>query len=176
MRSVHKALAAVVLLGAGLAVAGCNTTSTLIPTGTDNAAAGFSEVRQGTEEEFIMDAGRRIYFASGSAQLDDVATETLDLQAAWLVKHRKWLVKLQGFADDPGSSEGNVALSRERADAVMDYLASKGVNRERMWAKGYGTERPVRNCPETSCKVQNRRVVVNLRTEFDAAAPQYRGT
>lgn len=176
MKSVQSVLSALVLLGAGLAVAGCNTSSSLNVTGTDNAAVGFADIRQGTEEEFIMDAGRRIYFASGSAQLDDVATETLDLQAAWLVNHRRWLVKLQGFADDPGSEDKNVALSKQRADAVMDYLASKGVSRERMWAKGYGTERLVRNCPQTACKVQNRRVVVNLRREFDAAAPQYRGT
>ncbi len=176
MNSVQSAVSAVVLLVAGMAVAGCNTSSTLTPRGTDNAAAGFAEVRQGTEEQFIMDAGRRIYFASGSAQLDDVAKETLDLQAAWLGQHRNWLVKLQGFADDPGSGGKNVELSKERADAVMAYLASKGVNAQRMWAKGYGTERPVRNCSDTACKVQNRRVVVNLRKEFDAAAPQYKGT
>lgn len=176
MKSVQSALTGLVLLAAGLAVAGCNTSSAVTVAGTDNAAVGFAEVRDGTEEEFIMDAGRRIYFASGSASLDDVATETLDLQAAWLVKHRNWLVKLQGFSDDPGSTERNVELSRERADVVMAYLASKGVSPQRMWAKGYGTERLVRSCPETACKVQNRRVVVNLRKEFDAAAPQYTGT
>ncbi len=176
MNSVQSVFSALVLLAAGLAVAGCNTASTLTPRGTDNAAAGFADVRQGTEEEFIMDAGRRVYFASGSAQLDDVAMETLDLQAAWLVRHRGWLVKLQGFADDPGSDAKNVTLSRERADVVMAYLASKGVSPQRMWAKGYGMDRPVRNCSQTACKVQNRRVVVNLREEFDAAAPQYKGT
>jgi len=37
-----------------------------------------------------------------------------------------------------------------------------------MWAKGYGNDREVRDCTERSCKVQNRRVVSNLRTERDA--------
>jgi len=133
----------------------------------------FDKIEAGTEQQFILRVGRRVYFASGSAELDEVARETLDLQAVWLRQYPDWLVKLQGFADDPGSNERNIQLSAERAKAVMDYLASQGVDPQRMWAKGYGTDRPVRNCPETACKVQNRRVVVNLRREFDGAAPQY---
>ena len=39
---------------------------------------------------------------------------------------------------------------------------------KRMWAKGYGKDREVRDCTDRSCKVQNRRVVANLRTERDA--------
>ena len=49
----------------------------------------------------------------------------------------------------------------------MAYLAAGGVSQSRMWAKGYGKERLVRACSETSCKVQNRRVVTNLRNERD---------
>ena len=37
----------------------------------------------------------------------------------------------------------------------------------RMWAKGYGKDREVRDCPDKACKVQNRRVVTNLRNERD---------
>ena len=93
---------------------------------------------------------------------------TLDSQAAWLNQNPRWLLKLQGFADDSGSAGSMEALSQKRADAAMAYLASKGVDPNRMWAKGYGKEREVRDCAERSCKVQNRRVVTNLRTERDA--------
>ena len=110
--------------------------------------------------------------SGGSAALDDVARETLDMQAAWLNRNPSWLIKLQGYADDPGTS--NTALSDKRAKAVMDYLATKGVNPQRMWAQGYGKERMVRDCPDISCKALNRRVVTNLRTEFDEAAPQFK--
>ena len=51
----------------------------------------------------------------------------------------------------------------------MAYLAAKGVDGQRMWAKGYGKDREVRDCTDRSCKVQNRRVVSNLRTQRDAS-------
>ncbi|MGO8484805.1 OmpA family protein, partial [Rhizobium leguminosarum] len=75
----------------------------------------------------------------------------------------------EGFADDSGSASSMETLSQKRADAEMAYLASKGVDARRMWAKGYGNDREVRDCSERSCKVQNRRVVTNLRTQPDAA-------
>jgi peptidoglycan-associated lipoprotein len=119
----------------------------------------------GSEEDFILNVGRRTYFAEGSAVLDDTARTTLDKQAEWLLRHPQWLLKLQGFADDPGSAQQNTTLSKKRAEAVMTYLASRGVDRRRMWARGYGKERIVRDCPDISCTSQNRRVISNLRNE-----------
>lgn len=135
---------------------------------TNDPAPGFESVKAGSEEDFILNVGRRIYFTQDSAKLDTVAMTTLDSQAAWLSRNPTWLVKLQGFADDSGSESKMKALSQQRADAVMAYLVSKGVDVNRMWAKGYGADREVRDCTERSCKVQNRRVVANLRTERDA--------
>lgn len=137
------------------------------PDETNQAAAGFENVKTGSEEDFILNVGRRIFFAADSAALDATAKVTLDSQAAWLAANPRWLVKLQGFADDSGNDAAQVALSQKRADAAMAYLASKGVAPDRMWAKGYGKDREVRDCGEKSCKVQNRRVVTNLRTVKD---------
>lgn len=165
-------LAAVLLL----ALAACTTadlasreeTAPAPMTGeTNDPAPGFENVRAGSEEEFILNVGRRIYFAQDSATLDSVAMTTLDNQAAWLNQNTSWLIKLQGFADDSGSAASMVSLSQKRADAAMSYLASKGVEPSRMWAKGYGKDREVRACADRSCKVQNRRVVANLRTQRD---------
>jgi peptidoglycan-associated lipoprotein len=161
------------LVAAGLLVvaAACSTSNTLAPSApatpdvTNAEVAGFQSVQPGSEEDFILNVGRRTYFPQGSAALDSVAKATLDTQIAWLTKHPRWLVKLQGFADDPGSSE--TALSQQRADAVMDYLAAGGIDRNRMWAKGYGKDRLVRDCPDSACRSQNRRVVSNLRDERD---------
>lgn len=135
---------------------------------TNDPAAGFANAGAGSEEDFILNVGRRTFFAANSAELDSTARVTLDKQAAWLVQNPRWLIKLQGFADDSGSDSAQVALSQRRADAAMAYLASKGVDRKRMWAKGYGKNREVRACTDRSCKVQNRRVVTNLRNEYDS--------
>ena len=160
------------LLAASLLVltASCSTSDTLTPKPptpdvTNAEIAGFQNVQPGSEEDFILNVGRRTYFTKGSAELDSVAKTTLDTQIAWLSKYPRWLLKLQGFADDPGSSE--TALSQQRADAVMNYLAAGGIDRNRMWAKGYGKDRLVRDCPDSACRSQNRRVVSNLRDERD---------
>lgn len=155
-----------------LTLAGCTSASLEppVPDVTNAPAAGFANVQPGSEEDFILNVGRRTYFTEGSATLDSVARTTLDNQIAWLKKHPSWLVKLQGFADDPGGDAAMVALSRKRAEAVMEYLAAGGIDRNRMWAKGYGKERVVRDCPDQACRVQNRRVISNLREEKDGAA------
>ncbi|WP_425299212.1 OmpA family protein [Pseudaminobacter soli (ex Zhang et al. 2022)] len=134
---------------------------------TNDPAAGFANMQSGSEEDFILNVGRRTFFTANSAELDTVARTTLDKQAEWLAANPRWLVKLQGFADDAGSEAAQVTLSQKRADAVMVYLATRGVDRNRMWAKGYGKDREVRDCTDRSCKVQNRRVVTNLRNEYD---------
>ncbi|MCS3743506.1 OmpA family protein [Rhizobium sp. BK661] len=135
---------------------------------TNDPAPGFANVKAGSEEDFILNVGRRTYFTQDSATLDPVAKATLDKQAIWLKSNPQWLVKLQGFADDSGSTSAMATLSQRRADAVMAYLVSQGVDASRVWAKGYGNDREVRDCTSRSCKVQNRRVVSNLRTERDA--------
>jgi outer membrane protein OmpA-like peptidoglycan-associated protein len=159
-----------------LALAACSTTEVASVeeppaapmTGqTNDPAPGFETVSAGSQQDFILNVGRRIYFTQDSATLDSVAKATLDSQAAWLNTYPNWLLKLQGFADDSGSESKMKTLSQKRADAAMAYLVSKGVNPSRMWAKGYGNDREVRDCTDRSCKVQNRRVVSNLRTKPD---------
>jgi peptidoglycan-associated lipoprotein len=157
----------------GLGLASCNTASNLASPNVTNApAAGFAEIRPGSEEEFIINVGRRIYFDRGSATVSDEAKMTLDNQAKWLKQNKSWLVKVQGHADDPGSEAAQKTLSTQRATAVYNALIERGVNAKRMWVKGYGVERPVTDCDAVTCQSQNRRVVVNLREEFDASAPQ----
>ncbi len=156
-----------------LGLAGCNSAGGLSSPDVTNApAAGFVNVSSGSEEEFIVNVGRRVYFSKDSAVVSDEALMTIEKQAAWLKKNKKWLVKLQGHADDGGSEAAEKTLSQKRADAVMAELVKLGVQPKRMWAKGYGIERPVTNCDELTCQSQNRRVVVNLREEFDDSAPQ----
>lgn len=165
------------LISAVLMVSACTQTGTealsSAATGkTDEPALGFENFKPGSEQDFIVNVGRRVYFTKQSASLSDVTRETLDLQANWLINNKHWLAKIQGFADDP---RNNKRLSTKRAEAVLNYLVSRGVDPKRLWAKGYGRERLVRDCPDISCKALNRRVIVNLRSNYDDTAPQFAG-
>lgn len=124
---------------------------------------GGISVGTGSEEDFMVNIGRRTFFAEGSSTLDETARMTLDKQAEWLRKYPHWKAKLQGSADDPGDPEAQKILSQKRADAVRDYLAQKGIAHERMLAKGYGRDRIGADCPEIECQAQNRRVITNLQ-------------
>lgn len=134
---------------------------------TNDPAAGFENVQPGSEEDFILNVGRRVYFTENSSALDSVAKVTLDNQIAFLKRYPQWYAKIQGFADDPGGDAKMVEISQKRADAAMAYLIAGGISPNRLWAKGYGKERVVRECTERSCKVQNRRVITNLRESRD---------
>lgn len=140
--------------------------ATPAPTGrvTDAPVGGGVNVQPGSNEDFIVNVGRRVFFTEGSAQLTNIARATLDNQAAWLKRFPTWSAKIQGFADDPGADAANTALSQQRADAVMAYLTSKGVPASRLRAKAYGREkqRIVRACDDAACKAQNRRVITNI--------------
>jgi peptidoglycan-associated lipoprotein len=160
-----KNLAALALM---LALMGCassgGTSNIASPTeGTNAPVGGGINVAAGTEEDFMVNVGRRTFFKQSSAELDDTARVTLDKQAEWLNQHPQWKVKLQGSADDPGSVASQKALSQKRADAVRNYLASRGIAPTRMLAKGYGRDKIGEDCPEIECKSQNRRVVTNLQ-------------
>lgn len=166
MRSLITAVA----IAFTLSLAGCLSVPPADPPPADVTGApvgGGIRQQAGSEEDFIVNVGRRVYFKEGSAALDATAMVTLDKQAAWLVAYPSWKAKIQGFSDDPGTGIDNVALSLSRAEAVLNYLVSKGVDPARLRAKGYGTERLVRDCADIDCKSQNRRVITNLEDDTD---------
>jgi outer membrane protein OmpA-like peptidoglycan-associated protein len=57
-----------------------------------------------------------------------------------------------------GSAESNLALSQKRADAVATYLATQGVAKERVSAKGYGETKPIGDNATDAGRAANRRV------------------
>ena len=61
-----------------------------------------------------------------------------------------------------GTREYNIALGARRAQSVRSYLASRGIDPNRMRTISYGKERPVAVCNDISCWSQNRRAVTVL--------------
>jgi len=63
------------------------------------------------------------------------------VQSCW-PKTRSSKFRLTSY-DNTGDAASNKSLSLKRANAVVDYLVSKGVDQNRVSAKGYGSERPI---------------------------------
>ena len=100
-------------------------------------------------------------FSTGSATLSDGDYPSLTELAAYLVEHPSTRVVLVGHTDAEGSLEGNIALSRARAEAVRTYLIERfGVSAGQMAAEGVGYLAPRANNASDEGRQQNRRVEV----------------
>ncbi len=67
-------------------------------------------------------------------------------------------IEIQGHTDNTGSAALNQKLSQNRATAVMEYFASKGIERTRLSAKGFGMEKPIASNTTADGRTKNRRV------------------
>jgi len=138
-----------------VAVAACSRTPT---TGVGNL--GPNGGPPGSQQEFLVTVGDRVFFDTDSSSLTPTATATLDKQAVWLNKYGNYQhVLIEGHADERGTREYNIALGARRANVVLNYLISKGVQSNRLSMKSFGKERPVAICDDISCWSQNRRAV-----------------
>jgi peptidoglycan-associated lipoprotein len=137
-----------------VAVAACSRTPA---TGVGNLGPGGSA--PGSQQEFLVTVGDRVFFDTDSSSLTPTAQATLDKQAAWLNQYRNYRILIEGHADERGTREYNVALGARRANVVVNYLISRGVDGQRITSKSYGKERPVAICNDISCWSQNRRAV-----------------
>ncbi len=101
---------------------------------------------------------RGVNFATGRSVLTQQSYGILDEVAEALLARPEVRVEIAGHTDITGSRATNMRLSRERAQAVMAYLAQKGVAPSRMEARGYGPDRPVATNATVAGRAQNRRV------------------
>ncbi|NEX91647.1 peptidoglycan-associated lipoprotein Pal [Caulobacter sp. 17J65-9] len=97
----------------------------------------------GSEQDFVINAGDRVYFDFDQYSVRDEARGVLDAQAAWLARYPGVTVRIEGNADERGTREYNMALGARRANAVRDYLVSRGVSASRIETISYGKERPI---------------------------------
>jgi peptidoglycan-associated lipoprotein len=146
-------------LALALAAAGCaNKPNDPGLTGAAGSAA------PGSQQDFVVNVGDRVFFESDSTELTPQSIATLEKQAQWLQNYGQYTFTIEGHADERGTREYNIALGARRAQTVRDYLASRGVQAQRMRTISYGKERPVAVCNDISCWSQNRRAVTVLNT------------
>ena len=138
---------------AGLTIAGCAKQQ------VDQTS---SSATPGSQQDFVVNVGDRVFFETDSSELTEQARATLDKQAQWLNNYNRYAFTIEGHADERGTREYNIALGARRAQTVREYLTTRGIAAARMRTISYGKERPVAVCDDISCWSQNRRAVTVL--------------
>jgi len=109
--------------------------------------------------EKALEIPEKVFFQTGSAIIDERSYELLDAIADVLGEHPELLeLSIEGHTDAQGQDRDNKKLSQERAEAVVAYLTEKGIEAERLAAKGWGEEKPVGSNDTDEGMAANRRV------------------
>ena len=153
----------VVALVCGIALAGCAKKNKLDSTDDLGLNTQNSPATPGSQQDFTVNVGDRIFFDTDSTAIRADAQQTLRKQAQWLNRYSGYRIVVEGHADERGTREYNLALGARRAEATRDYLISQGVQPGRMKTISYGKEQPVAVCDDISCWSQNRRAVTALK-------------
>jgi len=156
MVSIFRGAKFAAFVVAALAIAGC-AKQQAEQTGLVGGAAA-----PGSQQDFVVNVGDRVFFETDSSELTEQARATLDKQAQWLGNYNHYAFTIEGHADERGTREYNIALGARRAQTVREYLVSRGITAQRMHTISYGKERPVAVCNDISCWSQNRRAVTVL--------------
>jgi peptidoglycan-associated lipoprotein len=97
----------------------------------------------GSERDFVINVGDRVYFDFDKYDVRSDATPLLDAQAGWLKRYPAVQVRIEGNCDERGTREYNLALGARRANAVREYLVSHGIGPARITTVSYGKEKPI---------------------------------
>jgi len=110
-----------------------------------------------TKEKLVI--LQKVFFATGKSAVLPKSWPLLSQVAAVLNDHPELArVRVEGHTDDRGNHDRNVALSQERADAVKQFLVGKGVDAQRLVAKGFGPDQPADTNANEKGRENNRRV------------------
>ena len=155
---IFRAARLVAVLASALAISACANKP-----GDDAQANAAGQATPGSQQDFVVNVGDRVFFETDSSELTPQSRTTLDKQAQWLNNYSQYgQFTVEGHADERGTREYNIALGARRAQTARDYLISRGVAANRMRTISYGKERPVAICDDISCWSQNRRAVTVL--------------
>ena len=158
IRQMVRGVRLVAVLVAALAISACANKPA-----EDAQANAAGMATPGSQQDFVVNVGDRVFFETDSSELTQQSRATLDKQAQWLTNYSNYTqFMVEGHADERGTREYNIALGARRAQTVRDYLTSRGIQANRMRTISYGKERPVAVCNDISCWSQNRRVVTVL--------------
>jgi peptidoglycan-associated lipoprotein len=97
------------------------------------------------------------FFDYDQNTLREDARQSLQRDAQWLAKWPETRIRIDGYCDERGSAEYNLALGDRRSETVREYLTGLGIRPERIEARSLGKEAPFCRDTGESCWSQNRR-------------------
>ena len=80
-----------------------------------------------------------------------------------MTKKKEWNIKISGHTDNVGNDNSNMQLSKERSEAVKNYLIQKGVDESRIIALWFGESQPIESNDTNEGRQKNRRVEIILQ-------------
>ncbi len=101
-------------------------------------------------------------FETGKADLEEDSYKVIDELVAFLNRKDEVRIELGGHTDNVGSAKSNQILSEARANTVRNYLIEKGIDPNRVTAKGYGLTVPVESNKTVEGRAMNRRTEVTI--------------
>jgi outer membrane protein OmpA-like peptidoglycan-associated protein/tetratricopeptide (TPR) repeat protein len=111
--------------------------------------ANYFQINKAIELEPIQIGSKivlnNIFFDFDKATLRDISKIELEKLTKLMVNNPKIIVEISGHTDAKGNENYNLKLSQDRAQAVVNYLITRGIDKNRMIAKGYGKSRPIAN-------------------------------
>ena len=125
-----------------------------------------------------LDAYKKVFdttvnFKFNSDKLAPEAKQALDQMVQNQGQYKRFFIAVEGFTDKTGSAEYNEALSRRRADAVVEYLVGEhDVPIYRIHMVGLGKMKPVEDAATRVANAKNRRVEVTLFSAVESLAMQ----
>ncbi|TCP95114.1 peptidoglycan-associated lipoprotein [Cricetibacter osteomyelitidis] len=144
----------VLLAAAPVLLAACSSSSN-DANGNANANATFG----GYSVEDLQQRYNTVYFGFDRYDIESEYQSILDAHAAYLTATPASKVVIEGNTDERGTPEYNIALGQRRADAVQNYLASKGVQGQTSTVS-YGEEKPAVLGHTEADYAKNRRAVL----------------
>ena len=113
-----------------------------------------------------------IHFAYKSAALDSTSSPVLEQIDHLLKQHKELMLVIEAHTDAIGGTAYNVDLSQARAQTVVEQLASRGVDSERLIAVGHGKNQPIATNKTEQGRAQNRRVEFRMIVKGEEQAFQ----
>ncbi len=127
-----------------------------LTTGVEGCPEITSEVK-----EVLQKALQGVNFETGRAVLTKSSFPALDAVVK-VMKEDPYTLKITGHTDNVGTVEHNMKLSKDRAQAVEDYLEAQGLDASRFIVIGFGPTRPVASNDTPEGKAKNRRVEFSI--------------